>query len=93
MLWSINETSSQSEQVNKCEPVTTLQIAQQLKTKNINVVSWQLFWRQCQAKFKLKFNLLLTDTGNEFTKCQTPRKMVPINSHLSCQLTRIYENF
>ena len=35
----------------------------------------------------------VTDTDNEFTKCQTPRKKAPINWHLTCQLTRIYENF
>ena len=58
MLWSIDETSSQSERVNKCEPVTTLQIAQQLKTKNINDVSGQLFWRQCKAKFLLQTDSL-----------------------------------
>ena len=58
MLWSIDETSSQSERVNNCEPVTTLQIAQQLKTKNINDVSGQLFWRQCKAKFLLQTDSL-----------------------------------
>ena len=58
MLWSIDETSSQSERVNKCEPVTTLQIAQQLKTRNINDVSGQLFWRQCKAKFLLQTDSL-----------------------------------
>ena len=58
MLWSIDETSSQSERVNKCEPVTTLQIAQQLKTKNINDVSGQLFWRQCKANFLLQTDSL-----------------------------------
>ena len=40
----------------KGERVITLQMAQQLKTKNINVVPGQLFFRQCQAKF-----LLVTD--------------------------------
>ena len=40
----------------KGEQVITLQMAQQLKTKNINVVPGQLFFRQCQAKF-----LLVTD--------------------------------
>ena len=37
----------------KDEQVITLQIAQQLKTKNINVVPGQLFCRQCKAKFLL----------------------------------------
>ena len=35
----------------KGEQVITLQIAQQLKTKNINVVTVQLFRSQCKAKF------------------------------------------
>ena len=42
----------------KVEKVITLQMAQQLKTKNINVVPGQLFCRQCQAKFLLETNLL-----------------------------------
>ena len=32
------------------EQVITLQMAQQLKTKNINVVPGQLFCRQCKTK-------------------------------------------
>ena len=35
----------------KSEQVITLQIAQQVNTKNINVVQGQLFCRQCKAKF------------------------------------------
>ena len=35
----------------KGEQVITLQMAQQLKTKNINVVPGQLFCRQCKTKF------------------------------------------
>ena len=35
----------------KIEQVITLQMAQQLKTKNINVAPGQLFCRQCKAKF------------------------------------------
>ena len=35
------------------EQVITIQIAQQLKSKNINVVPRQLFCRQCKAKFLL----------------------------------------
>ena len=38
----------------KGEQVITLQMAQQLKTKNINVVPGQLFCRQCKAKFLLE---------------------------------------
>ena len=47
MLWSINKASSQREQV------ITLQMAQQLKNKNVNVIPGQLFCRQCKAKFLL----------------------------------------
>ena len=65
------------------EQVITLQMAQQLETKNINVVPRQLFCHQCKAKFcqrqthciidqgKLKF---VKNTDNEFSECQTPRK-------------------
>ena len=36
----------------------------------------------------------ITDTGNEFTECQTPRKKLQSGSwHFICKLTRIYENF
>ena len=61
------------------EQVITLQVAQQLKTKNINFVSGQLFCRQCKAKFSLetdsqdKFQSV-TDTDNEFTECKTQGK-------------------
>ena len=39
----------------KGEQVITLQMAQQLKTKNINVVPGQLFCRQCKAKYWLLY--------------------------------------
>ena len=42
----------------KGEQVITLQMAQQLKTKNINVVPGQLFCRQCKAKFLLEADSL-----------------------------------
>ena len=42
----------------KSEQVITLQMAQQLKTKNINVVPGQLFCRQCKAKFLLETDSL-----------------------------------
>ena len=42
----------------KGEQVITLQISQQLKTKNINVVPEQLFCRQCKAKFLLEIDSL-----------------------------------
>ena len=38
----------------KGEQVITLQMSQQLKTKNINVVPGQLFCCQCKAKFLLE---------------------------------------
>ena len=42
----------------KAEQVITLQMAQQLKAKNINVVPGQLFSCQCKAKFLLKTDSL-----------------------------------
>ena len=42
----------------KGKQVITLQMAQQLKTKNINVVQGQLFWCQCKAKSLLEADLL-----------------------------------
>ena len=42
----------------KGEKVIILQIAQQLKTKNINVVPGQLFCRQRKAKFLLETDSL-----------------------------------
>ena len=38
----------------KGEQVITLEMGQQLKTKNINVVSGRLSCRQCKAKFLLE---------------------------------------
>ena len=38
----------------KGKQVMILQMVQQLKTKNINVVPGQLFCRQCKAKFLLE---------------------------------------
>ena len=67
----------------KGQQVITLQMAQQLKTKNINVVPGQLFCRQCKSNFLLETDSLyddqdkvqsVIDTDNEFTECQTPRK-------------------
>ena len=42
----------------KGEQVTTLQMTQQLKSKNINAVSGQLFSRQCKARFLLETDSL-----------------------------------
>ena len=40
------------------QQVITLQMTQQLKTKNINVVPGQLFCCQCKAKFLLETDSL-----------------------------------
>ena len=40
----------------KGEQVITLLLAQELKTKNINVVPGQLFCRQCKAKYLLEID-------------------------------------
>ena len=67
----------------KGEQVISLQMAQQLKTKNINVVPGQLFCRQCKAKFCQRQTHCIdhqdkvqsvTDNDNEFTECQRPRR-------------------
>ena len=42
----------------KGEQMITLQMAQQLKTKNVNVVPGQPFCRQCKAKFLLETDSL-----------------------------------
>ena len=82
----------------KGKQVITLQITQQLKTKNINVIPGQLFCRQCTAKFLLGTQShciddegkvqYVTDTHNEFNECQTPRKNAQIYWYFTCQFTR-----
>ena len=62
----------------------TLQVAQQLKTKNINIIPGQLFCRQCKAQFLLEAQidcikdedkgLFVTDNDDELTEYQTARK-------------------
>ena len=42
----------------KGKQVIILQMAQQLKTKNINLAPGQLFCRQCKARFLLKTDSL-----------------------------------
>ena len=42
----------------KGEQVITIEVAHQLKTKNINVVPEQLFCRQCKAEFLLETDSL-----------------------------------
>ena len=85
----------------KTEKGITLQIAQQLKTKNI-LLPGQLFCRWCKAKFffgdrltvlmiKIKFNLLQILTMNSLIVKQHGK--APINWNLTCQLTLIYGNF
>ena len=80
----------------KGQQVITLQMAQQLKTKNINIVPGQLFCRQCKSNFLLETDSLyddqdkvqsVIDTDNEFTECQALRKKLqsvsisPVNLH------------
>ena len=52
------KTCNFSSNYNKGEQVITLQTAQQLKTKNINVVPRQLFCRLRKAKFLLETDSL-----------------------------------
>ena len=63
--------------------VITFQMAQQLKTKTINIAPGQLSCRQCNANFCQKQTHCIddqdkfqsvTDTNNKFTECQTPRE-------------------
>ena len=68
----------------KNEQVITLQIAQKIKTKIINVIPGKIFCRQCKVKFLLETKIdciddedkgqSVTDNDDEFTECQTPRK-------------------
>ena len=69
--------------VKNGEQVIPVEMAQQLKPKKINVVPGQLFCGQCKEKYLLDTDShidnqdkvqLVTDTDNEFTECQTPRK-------------------
>ena len=70
----------------KGEQAITLQMTQQLKTKNNNVILGQLCCHQCSAKFLLKAETnciddknkvqSVTDTDNEFIECQTLSKML-----------------
>ena len=64
----------------KGEQVITPRMAQQLKTKNINVVNFAVIVKLkfCQRQthcIDIQDNAQsVTDTDNEFNKCQTPRK-------------------
>ena len=85
----------------KGEQMITLQIAQQLKTKNINVVPGQLFSHQCNAKFLLRQTHCIndqdkaqsfTDTENEFTEYQTLRKKFQTNGISPVSLQAFIKN-
>ena len=89
----------------KGEQVINLQLAQQLKTKNINVISGQLFFGQCKANFLLETEThciddedkvqSVADTDNEFIECRTPMKKLqsigisPVSLHPVPQHSRI----
>ena len=86
----------------KGEQMITLQMAQQLKTKNINVVPGQLFCRQRNAKFLLRQTQCIddqdkaqsfTDTENEFTECQTLKKKFQTNGISPVSLQAFIKNF
>ena len=80
-------------------------LLQPLKTKNIKVISGQLFCCQFKAKFFLVTETQftddedkvqsVTDTDNKFTECQTPRKKLqpidisPVILHAVHQHSRI----
>ena len=78
----------------KSEQVITLQMAQQLKTKNINVVPGQLFCRQCKDKFffrdrltvlmiKINFNLLQRLTMNSLNVKHKEKSSNQLAFHLA----------
>ena len=74
----------------KGEQVITLQMAQQLKTKNINAVPGQLSCRQCKAKFlvetvliKINFNLLQILTMNSLNVKHQRKNSNQLALHLS----------
>ena len=83
------------------EQVITLQMVQQLKTKNISVIQGQLLCRQCKAKFLLETQTHYiddqdkvqsgTDTDNEFNECQTPRKKLQ-SIHISSVSVHAFMN-
>ena len=85
----------------KGEQVITLQIAQQLKTKNISVVQDNYFVVSVKLHFfrdrlivlmvKINFNLLQMLAMNSLNFKHQGK--APINFHFICQLTPIYENF
>ena len=70
----------------KGEQVITLQMAQQLKTKNINVVPGQLSCRQCKDELlmiKINFNLLRILTMNSLNIKHQGKNSNQLAFHLS----------
>ena len=86
----------------KGKQVIILQIAQQIKTKNINVVPQQLFCCQYKAKFLLEIDSLHW-WSRQLSICyrhwqrilwmSNTKRKPPMNWHFTWQLKRIYENF
>ena len=86
----------------KDEQLITFQMAQQIKTKNTNVVPGQLSCRLCKAKSLLKTDSLYW-WSRQFPICyrywqwihwmSNTKDKVRINWRLTCQLTLIYEIF
>ena len=85
----------------KGEQVITLQIAQQLKTKNINFVQDHYFVvsvNLCLVRDRLtvlmiKINSICYRHWQWIHWVSNTKKKVPTNRHFTCQLTHIYENF
>ena len=77
-------------------------MAEQLKTKNINVARGRLFCRQCKAIFFLEIDSLYW-WSRKSSICyrywqwihwiSNTKEKAPINLHYTCQLAGIYENF
>ena len=86
----------------KGEQVITPQMAQQLKTKNINVVNFAVIvklnfcYRQTHCIDDQDNIQSVTDTDNEFNKCQTPRKKLqsfgisPVSLHAFMKTLRYF---
>ena len=86
----------------KGEQVITPQMAQQLKTKNINVANFAVIVKLnfCQRQTHCiddQDNVQsVTDTDNEFNKCQTPRKKLqsfgisPVGLHAFMKTLRYF---
>ena len=85
----------------KGKQVIALQMAQQLKTKNINVAPGQLvvsvklifFQRQTHCIDDQDKVQSVTDTDNEFTECQTPRKKLQLIGNSPASLHAFMKTF